>query len=106
MGTEWVAVGLTSKTQLPVSAGADVTIGCSPGTDLRGDSTVTCVEGQEFSYTTKPECVKEVSETKDEPDEAVEQDCAKTFTCEYSKATPHTVSLVLIASLLALAQFF
>jgi len=41
-----------------------------------------------------------------EQDVADEEDCAKTFTCEYSKATVHAVSVALFASLLAIAQFF
>ena len=48
---------MQTETQFPLPPGDEVSLKCSPGHTLTGDSTVTCVEGTGFSFTVTPSCV-------------------------------------------------
>ena len=48
---------IITETQFPLPPGAEVSLKCSPGHTLTGDSTVTCVEGTDFSSANTPSCV-------------------------------------------------
>ncbi|XP_063691244.1 sushi, von Willebrand factor type A, EGF and pentraxin domain-containing protein 1-like [Bolinopsis microptera] len=45
-----------TETQFPLPPDNEVSLKCSPGYTLTGDSTVTCVEGTAFSFTKIPSC--------------------------------------------------
>ena len=47
---------VVTETQFPLPPGGEVSLKCSPGHTLTGDSTVTCVEGTKFTFTTTPSC--------------------------------------------------
>ena len=48
---------MSTETQFPVPPGGEVSLKCSPGHTLTGDTTVTCVEGATFSFSDSPACV-------------------------------------------------
>ena len=47
---------ITTETVFPILSGDEVTLKCSAGYKLRGDTTVTCVQGTEFSFSNIPAC--------------------------------------------------
>jgi len=74
------------------------TCGCPDGLKV-GNNDLVCVDENE------PDVVDDVVDEV-EQDVVDEEDCEKSFSCDYSKATAHAVSVALIASILAIAQFF
>jgi len=48
---------MMTETEFPLPPGDEVSLKCSPGHTLTGDSTVTCVEGTDFSSANTPSCV-------------------------------------------------
>ena len=52
---------MTTETQFPLTPGSEVTLKCSAGYTLTGDTTVTCTEGREFSFTEAPLCAEGLS---------------------------------------------
>ena len=47
---------MMTETQFPLPPGSEVSLKCSPGHTLTGDSTVTCVQGTDFSFVNTPFC--------------------------------------------------
>ena len=52
--TSWKEI--ITETQFPLPPGSEVSLKCSPGHTLTGDSTVTCVQGTDFSFINTPFC--------------------------------------------------
>ena len=52
---------MTTETPFPLSPGSEVTLTCSADYTLTGDTTVTCTEGREFSFTEAPLCAEGLS---------------------------------------------
>ena len=48
---------ILTETQFPLPPGSKVSLKCGPGHSLTGDTTVTCIEGREFSFDNVPSCV-------------------------------------------------
>ena len=49
---------MMTETEFPRPPGDEVSLKCSPGHTLTGDSTIICVEGTDFSSTNAPSCIK------------------------------------------------
>lgn len=47
---------ITTETQFPLPPGAEVSLKCSAGFTLTGDTTVTCEEGTSFLFESAPVC--------------------------------------------------
>ena len=47
---------IVADTQFPLPPGAEVSLSCSTGHTLSGDRVVTCVDGENFSFTNAPSC--------------------------------------------------
>ena len=47
---------MTTETQFPLPPGSEVSLKCSTGYTLTGDTTVTCEKGETFSFTILPVC--------------------------------------------------
>ncbi|KAL5260641.1 hypothetical protein ACHWQZ_G010705 [Mnemiopsis leidyi] len=54
---------IKTETQFPLLPGSVVSLECSTGYSLTGDTTVTCGEGTVFSFSTAPACVLDKCET-------------------------------------------
>ena len=52
---------MTTETQFPLTPGSEVSLKCSTGYTLTGDTTVTCTEGTVFSFIEAPSCVQGLS---------------------------------------------
>ena len=52
---------ITTETQFPLTPGSEVSLKCSAGYTLIGDTTVTCTEGREFSFSEAPLCAEGLS---------------------------------------------
>ena len=53
-----VVLKITSSAKFPVDAGTKVTVGCETGHELEGDTVLTCIDGNEYSFKTQPFCVE------------------------------------------------
>ena len=49
---------IATETQFPLTPGSEVSLKCGTGYTQTGDTTVTCTEGTEFSFTEAPSCVQ------------------------------------------------
>ena len=47
---------MTTETQFPLPPGSEVSLKCTTGYTLTGDTTVTCKEGRTFLFTNAPVC--------------------------------------------------